>query len=277
MPITINSNMAALLAINAVNNTTKSLATSLQRLASGVRINSAKDDPGGLAIASKMISQIRGSNQALRNTNDAISLTQVADDAMAETTSNLQRMRELAVQASNATYLTADRANMNLEFQSLSSEILRVAQETKYNSIGLLMGSFTGKMIQIGPMSGDLVSLTFLSATPSGVGVSTDTSLGGTDGTAATLAITLVDNAITSVSNIRATIGALQSRLSSSASNLTSYAENMTVANGNVMDADISLETSKLARNAILQQMGVAVIAQANLQAKQVLNLLGGS
>ncbi|MBF0154760.1 MAG: flagellin FliC [Magnetococcales bacterium] len=274
MPITINSNLMSLRASLALDNTNKSLNTSLRRLSSGVRINSSEDDASGLGVASRMASQIRGANQAIRSTNDAISLIQVADGALSETADNLQSMRALAVSAANSTYLTSDRANMNLEFQALVAEILRVAQGITYNNTYLLSGGFTNKPVQVGANSGDFISITLLSATPTGIGISANVSLGGTDGTTATAAITLVDNAINSVSYIRALVGAQQSRLQSAASIATYYSDAVASAHSGIYDTDISMETSNLARLTILQQMGVAMIAQANLQPQMVLSLL---
>ncbi|MBF0178216.1 MAG: flagellin FliC [Magnetococcales bacterium] len=276
MPITINSSIVGTLT-RSLGKSTKSLNTSLQRLSSGIRVNNADDDPGGLGVVSNMAAQIRAANRAIRNTNDAVSLTQVADDALAETNNNLQRMLELATAATSSTYLTADRANMNIEFQLLAAEILRTARGVTYNNKSLLMGSVVGSVFQVGTYSGtdNGISLTIYSATPSGIGVSGFTSLGGTDGTSASLAIVLVDYAIASVATIRARIGAVQSRLNSALDNVTSYSNNMTQALSNAQDADVSQETSNMARQTILQQVGAAVIAQANLQMKQVLTLLG--
>ncbi|MBF0426401.1 MAG: flagellin FliC [Magnetococcales bacterium] len=274
MPIVMNSNLASLKAIRALGDTNKALGTTLARLSSGIRVSTAGDDASGVGVASRMLSQIRGANQAVRNANDAISLAQVADSGLSETVSNLQSMRVLAVAAANSSYLTADRANMNLQFQALVADIQRVAQGIAYNNTYLLSGGFANMNIQIGANSGDVLSLTFLSATSSGLGISGNVSLGGSDGTTATAAITLVDNAIASVSYIRAVVGAQQTRLQNAVSFTSSYSDTMTSSYSNVADTDISQETSNLARLTIIQQVGVAIVAQANLQPQMVLSLL---
>ncbi|MBF0625322.1 MAG: flagellin FliC [Magnetococcales bacterium] len=273
MPLTINTNPTALIIRKQLDKSTIGLNRSLERLATGLRVNRAADDPGSIGVAAKLTSQIRGSAQARRNANDAISLIQVADGALAETANALQRMRELAVQASNSTYTTADRDNLDEEFQELVSEINRLALGTEYNDKVLLMGSFTNHPFQIGTMSGDQISITIASARQSGLGISGGVSVGGS-GVEATAAITHVDNALTSVADIRANLGAMQSRLEMIVATLGNTESLLTAARSNIMDADISEETSNLTRNTILQQAGTAVLAQANLSPNMVLTLL---
>ncbi|MBF0154816.1 MAG: flagellin FliC [Magnetococcales bacterium] len=273
MAFVINTNIAALLAQRNLSDSTRMLGQSFKRLSTGLRVQSAQDDAGGLSIATRLSSRIRGLNQALRNANDGISLTQVADGALEETTNALQRMRELAVQASNGSYTTSDRANIQLEVSALIDEIDRIASKTEFNNQFPLMGSVLNMRLQVGAASGDYLSVTIASATKSGIGIPL-VSVGGTSAAPANSAITVIDAAIDSVSSIRAYLGAMQTRLESVVANLTNTSDNMTQAHSRIVDADMAKETSVMTRNAILQQAGVAVLAQANQQPALLMDLL---
>jgi flagellin len=274
MSLVINSNVSSLSAQRRLNKTTSLLQRSFQRLSSGLRINSAKDDSAGLSISTRFSSQIRGLNQATRNANDGISLLQVAEGALEEVDSALQRIRELSIQASNDTYTSADRSNLQDEVDQLVAEINRINSTTQFNGMNVLNGSFAGKTLQVGAYSGQAISV----AIASGVGVSAgavgaSVSIGTQ--AAANSAIDSIDNAIDSISTVRASLGALQNRFESVVNNLANQAENITEAQSRIQDADIAAETAALTRNSILQQAGTAILAQANQQPAMALSLLG--
>jgi flagellin len=279
MAQTINTN---LLSLNAQRNTAESqasLATSMQRLSSGLRVNSARDDAAGLAIAERMNAQVRGMNVAMRNANDAISLAQTAEGAVGRIGDALQRMRELAVQSANATNNSGDRANLQTEFSQLQAEVTRLVNGTQFNGTNLLHnGTLTADAaftFQIGANTGSgidtiTVNSTNLSATAASVAA-----LGISAGAAsATAAITALDTAIGNVTTARANFGAVQNRFESVISNLRVSSENLTAARSRIMDADFAVETANLSRAQILQQAGNAMIAQANQQPQMVLTLL---
>ncbi len=393
MALTINTNVSSLNAQRNLNSSSSALATSLERLSSGLRINSAKDDAAGLAISQRMTTQIRGMNVAMRNANDGVSLAQTAEGSLSSVSDSLQRIRELAVQSSNATNSASDRAALNTEAQQLKAEINRVATQTNFNGVKLLDGSFTNEVFQVGANAGETISVasianaqstalgkttlatvistaaatafgatfgagaikindaagaavsvggfvtgttasavatdvaaainavsgqTGVSATVGTANTLTLTSahkitvvLGtGTTGTAATAAntglsgavtvaggvattvttgfdaldissaggastaIRLMDSAINAVNTSRADLGAVQNRFSSVVSNLSINSENISAARGRIRDADFAKETASLARNQILQQAGIAMLAQANSIPKNVLSLL---
>ncbi|MBF0621513.1 MAG: flagellin FliC [Magnetococcales bacterium] len=285
MSLTINSNIAALTARRHLNSASDRLGKTFARLSSGLRVNSAADDAAGLSIATGMTAQIRGTNQAIRNANDAISLAQVAEGALAETENALQRMRELAVQASSDTYTTSDRSDLWEEVTELLSEIDRISSDTEFNDQNLLAGtngSFEVKF-HIGHDAGKTIDLAIKHAGTSAIGVIASNMGSAADITAMTTTsaqlragsvITAVDTALDSVSDIRATLGAVQNRLESAIASLSNLSENTEAARGRIMDADIASETSNLTRNAILQQAGTAVLAQANQQPQLALLLL---
>ncbi len=377
----INTNVASLNAQRNLSSTNGSLATSLQRLSSGFRINSAKDDAAGLAISERFTTQIRGLNQAQRNANDGISLAQTAEGALSEVGNNLQRIRELAVQASNGTNSQGDRDALNAEVTQLKSEIQRVAEQTSFNGTKLLDGSFTAVAFQVGANAGETIEIASIAnvqtaaiggaftrvtgsfnatgltgfataiaagglvlngvdvgaidsaanaqeragqlveainrvSSQSGVGASYDAVSGdvtlvsnavvattGTTnsatvagvanaftGTASTttgitavdvssftgaqLAIGQIDNALTAVNSARGDLGAIQNRFSSVVSNLSTTSENLSASRSRIKDADFAKETAELTRAQILQQAGVAMLAQANQVPQSVLSLL---
>jgi len=270
----INTNIMSLNAQRNLSTSQGALATSLERLSSGLRINSAKDDAAGLAISERFTAQIRGMNQAIRNANDGISLAQTAEGAMQEVTNNLQRIRELAVQAANATNSESDRASLQAEVDQLLEEIDRVAEKTTFNGVQLLDGDFATQVFQVGAKSDDTISVT------SAVDVTTESlsidaiDISGTDGTGATTALGLIDAALDDVSGFRAEFGAIQNRFESVIANLQNSVENQSAARSRIRDADFAAETAELTRAQILQQAGISVLSQANAQPQSVLALL---
>jgi flagellin len=247
----------------------------MQRLSSGLRINSAKDDAAGLAISDRMTAQIRGLNQAARNANDGISLAQTAEGALNETTNILQRMREIAVQSANDTNTTTDRASLNAEVTQLKSEVDRIANQTSFNGKVLLNGTFSttanAAVFQVGANAGQTISVTIAGATAgklavSVVSVSTRAASGS--------AITKIDAAIKTIDTIRGDLGAVQNRFESTIANLSNVSENLSAARSRILDADIAQETSAMTKQNILQQAGVAILAQANQAPQLALSLL---
>ena len=280
MALTINTNVASLNAQRNLSNSQGALNKSMQRLSSGLRINSAKDDAAGLAISDRMTSQIRGLNQAARNANDGISLAQTAEGALQETTNILQRMRELAVQSANDTNTDADRASLNAEFSQLVSEIDRIAGTTSFNGKVLLSGGFatgTGSAVfQVGANAGQTITVNIDGATASVLGSGTMISATGVStGAAAGSAISLVDAAIGQVDTIRGDLGAIQNRFESTIANLSNVSENLSAARSRILDADIAAETSAMTKFNILQQAGVSILAQPNQAPQLALSLLG--
>jgi flagellin len=274
MAMTINTNVSSLNTQRSLNSSQSSLATSLQRLSSGLRINSAKDDAAGLAIAERINSQVKGQNVAIRNANDAISLLQVADGGAGQITDNLQRMRELAVQSANGTLNSGDRGNLQVEFQALNDEIGRLSDATKFNGLDLLNSSATATFtFQVGAgTTGDnqiTVDTKDLSATGLAID-SLDISAAGGGLTA----ITALDSAIDTITTARAGFGAALNRTTAVISSLQTSVENQSAARGRIVDADFASETANLSRSQILQQAGTAMLAQANSAPQQVLSLL---
>lgn len=270
----INTNIFSLNAQRNLNNTQGSLATSLQRLSSGLRINSAKDDAAGLAITERFTAQIRGTNQGVRNANDAISLAQTAEGALQEIANNLQRIRELAVQAVNATNSQADRTSLNEEVSQLKSEIERVGQ-TKFNGISVVGVSANSFTFQVGADAGQTISVVtsnILSTAATSLVLSTVGNV--SDVTAASNLITNVDAFLDSVSSLRANLGAVQNRFESVIRNGQNVAENLSASRSRIQDADFAAETARLTRAQILQQAGTSILAQANSIPQQVLSLL---
>ena len=281
MALVVNTNVASL---NAQRNLTRSqgtLSRSMQRLSSGLRINSAKDDAAGLGISDRMTSQIRGLNQAARNANDAISLSQTAEGALGESTNMLQRMRELAIQSANDTNSVADRASLDAEYQALATEIDRIASATTFNSTPILDGTAGLITYQVGANSGADQVITIDLSTTDGTIASLFAASGAAAGDVSdqansNTAIGAIDLAIQEVDSIRGELGAIQSRLESTISNLTNVAENLSASRSRILDADIALETAEMTKANILQQAGVAVLSQANQTPALALSLLQG-
>jgi flagellin len=266
MPQTINSNIVSLNAQRNLNTSQSSLATSMERLSSGLRVNSSKDDAAGLAIADRMNTQIRGTNVAIRNANDGISLAQTAEGALATMTDALQRMRELAVQAQNGSNGTSDRADLDAEFQQLSAEIGRIAQQTKFNGAAIVGAGAGPQTFQIGANNGDTLTVTTAQVTTVGGDITSVTNAG--------TALTAIDAKLDVITTNRATYGAAMSRFGFAISNLQITGENQSAARGRIMDADFAAETANLSRAQILQQAGTAMVAQANQLPQTVLALL---
>ncbi len=286
MPQIINTNIISLNAQRNINGSQASLATSMQRLSSGLRVNSAKDDAAGLAIAERMSAQMRGMSVAARNANDGISLAQTAEGTLGKVSDSLQRMRELSVQAANATNANSDKDSLDKEFGELAKEIQRVLGGTTFNGQHVL-GSNAGTLsFQIGAntTSNDTITLTTTDMTAdSSVIAVAGTDNAGTgraliDSTANTGAIqgviTNIDAALDTVNAQRAVLGASQSRFDAVVSNLQSSIENQTSARSRIVDTDFAAETARLSRAQILQQAGNAMVAQANQLPQQVLQLL---
>jgi flagellin len=310
MPQTINTNVVSLNAQRNLNASQSSLATAMQRLSSGLRVNSAKDDAAGLAIAERMNTQIKGMNVAVRNANDGISLAQTAEGALGKMGDMLQRMRELAVQSRNATNSIGDRANLQKEFAQLQDEIERTVMSSRFNgkslfnsgdatfeatltfqvgantsandridvtSVNLAGVAAEGSTITSATASEDILTTAFTTAaTDAGTGIAIGgwTTLPADPGAEIDEAINVIDLALSVVNDQRATFGAAQNRFEGVISNLQTAAENQSAARGRIMDADFAAETAELSRAQILQQAGTAMVAQANQLPQQVLSLL---
>src|SRR5437764_7164165 len=266
----INTNLASLNAQRNLNSSSTDLSTSLQRLSSGLRVNSAKDDAAGLSIATKMDSQIRGMTVAARNANDGISLIQTADGALSNISDALQRIRELAVQGANETNGTAEWSNIDTEVSALNTEIGRISTDTKFNGTAVLSSTATTKNIQIGADSGQKIQVTF-GADTAYAGM---TLTGISDSTSATAVLSAVDAALAALNTERASLGTSQNRMGYAINNLNSSIENQTAAKSRIMDTDFASETAKLTRAQILQQAGTAMLAQANQLPNGVMSLL---
>ena len=274
----INTNIASLNAQRNLNTSQTSLSTSMQRLSSGLRVNSAKDDSAGLAIAERMSAQVRGMNVAIRNANDGVSLAQTAEGALGKVGDSLQRMRELAVQARNSTNSDDDKDSLNKEYQALASEIGRVLGGTAFNGKTILGADAGALDFQVGAntTADDLITVTTTDMT----GDATITAVtGGTiDNSADTAALKVViddiDTALDTVNSKRADFGAAQNRFDAVISNLQVSVENQSAARSRIMDADFAAETANLSRAQILQQAGTAMVAQANQLPQTVLKLL---
>jgi flagellin len=270
----INTNISSLRSQNAGRLAEKMQMTAMERLSSGKRINSARDDAAGMAIASSMTASVRGMGAAIRNANDGISLAQTAEGALGEVSNMLQRIRELAVQAANGTYQASDRANLQTEVAALKSQIQDVVSDTKFNGNTLFAATSGGTTfsVQTGINSGDTTVLTIdgldsvAAAYAAGVTVATTTDAG--------TAITTVDTALTEVNTARAGLGANQSRLEAAVNVLTANVNNLSEARSRIEDADFSAESTALAKSQILAQASTAMLAQANQSQQSVLSLL---
>jgi flagellin len=286
MASTINTNIPSMSAQRSLSNTQNSLATSMARLSSGLRVNSAKDDAAGLAIAERMTSQVRGMNVAMRNANDGISMAQTAEGALGKTGEILQRMRELAVQSSNATNSTSDKASLDSEFGELAKEIQRVFASTTFNGRKIIGDDAGPQIFQVGSNTSAENQITVTTTDMTAEPLLTDVAGTDTTGTgravitgnsaAVLLVIDEIDAAINKVSSERSVLGASQSRFESAISYLQISTENQAAARSRIMDADFAIETSNLSRSQILSQAGSAMLAQANQLPQSVLSLLRG-
>lgn len=278
MSMFVNTNVSALNAQRQLFNSSNSLNTSFERLSSGFRINSASDDAAGLQISDRMTSQINGLNQAVRNANDAISLTQTAEGALDETTNSLQRIRQLAIQSQNDANTDADRGAMQKEVEALLTEITRVNDTTEFNdrnilttsSFQFLVGANANQNIKV-DVKGDVANgLTGFDS----AGLSID-SLSVSSFTGASAAVAAIDNALSAVVSKRSDLGALQNRFESTIRNLSNVSENVSSARSRIQDTDFASETAELTRNQILQQASSTILAQANQRPQAALQLLG--
>jgi flagellin len=270
MGLRVNTNLFSLNAQRNLSNVSTRLGGNFSRLSSGMRIATAADDAAGLGISERMRAQIRSLQQAGRNANDGISLSQTAEGSLNELNGNLVRMRELAVQAANGTLNTGDRAVLDAEFQAMVAEIDRVANQTTFNGVALLDGSTTTLSIQVGSESGETIDITFEDVTAATLGVSTDI----TSASSASAALDLLDTAIDTVSALRGDLGASQNRIQSTVRSIANVTENLSAAESRIRDVDVAAETADLTRNSIMQQAAVSVLAQANVQPQLALSLL---
>ena len=280
MAMIVNTNTASLNAQRNLTSSTSALATSLQRLSSGLRVNSAKDDAAGLAISEGLSSIIRGNDVSIRNANDGISVGQTAEGALAQISNNLQRIREIAVQASNGAINDTQRGNLQSEVDQLTQEISRMVATTSFNGQNLLSGGATltfqvgasgAANNQVSVSTSNLTAIAGFAANLTATGTVTVNTSG-----AASAALSALDSAISSVTQARANFGAVQNRFEAVIANLSNYNENLPAARSRIMDADFAAETAKLTRNQILQQAGVATLAQANQTPQAALQLLQG-
>ncbi|MEM5011165.1 flagellin [Niallia taxi] len=268
----INHNIAALNTYRQLSSATTAQSKSMEKLSSGQRINRAGDDAAGLAISEKMRGQIRGLDQASRNSQDGISLIQTAEGALNETHAILQRMRELAVQGGNDTNTSDDRTQITTEMNQLISEIDRISDTTEFNTQNLLGGGFSA-ILQVGANDGQTISFSIGDMGATGLTLNTTTISVGTNG-AASSSINTIDEAIKSVSTQRSNLGALQNRLEHTITNLDTSSENLTAAESRVRDVDMAKEMMNQTKNSILSQAAQSMLAQANQQPQGVLQLL---
>ena len=269
MGLRVNTNIASLTAQRNLGAITARLQGNFARLSSGLRIASAADDAAGLGISERMRSQIRGLSVAGRNAQDGVSLAQTAEGAMQEISNNLGRMRELAVQAANGTLTTVDRATLDTEYQELIAEIDRIATQTTYNGVHLLDSTAT-VAIQVGVNAGETIVLGFADVTQASLGLTGDI----TTAANASAELATLDAAIDAVTGARGLMGATQNRMESAVASIASARENLAAAESRIRDVDVALETADLARNTILQQAAISVLAQANVQPQLALSLL---
>jgi flagellin len=274
MPLSVNTNIASLTAQRSLSNSQSTLETAFERLSTGKRINSAVDDAAGLAISQTLTSKFNGLNQAVRNTNDGISVVQIAEGALDEVTSILQRMRDLAVQAANDSLSTTERGYLQTEQGKLADALDDVAGAAKFGSTALLSGSFNAKSFQMGADNGDTLSFSIDGISTGALSVSSSGDVSLSTAALASTAISTIDAALGAVASDRATLGAIQSQLESTVRNLANVAENTAAARSRILDTDYAAETANLTKAQILQQASTAILAQANAQPQSVLSLL---
>jgi flagellin len=269
MALTVRTNLAALSATSQLNSTQKSLTGSLEKISSGLRINKAADDAAGLAVATRMGSDNTSLQQAMRNTNDGISLIQTAEGSLNELSNILIRMRELSVQASNETYSATDRTNIATEMGQLKNEFARIVTTANFNRTSLLNSTDTAFNIQVGILSTSnnriAINLSNVNATATAIGLGTLFGSIASAGnvTVANAALSTLDTAITNVSKFRANFGALQNRLENALNEASNYSQNLSAAQSQIMDVDYASESANMTRYQIMQQAGVAALAQA--------------
>ncbi|MBF4207570.1 flagellin domain-containing protein [Pseudomonas wadenswilerensis] len=282
MALTVNTNTTSLGVQKNLNRASDALSTSMSRLSSGLKINSAKDDAAGLQIATRMTSQIRGQTMAIKNANDGISIAQTAEGAMQEQVNILQRMRELAQQSRNDSNDSTNRTSLDGEFKQLGAELTRIAQSTQLNGKNLLDGSASVMTFQVGSNTGSQNQITidlsgkFLA---SDLGITTAITIAGSDSATAetnfSAAMVAIDKAIGTIGDSRAALGAVQNRMTSTINNLQNINENAEAARSRVQDTDFAAETAQMTKQQTLQQASTSVLAQANQLPSAVLKLLG--
>jgi len=274
MSMFVNTNVSALNAQRQLFDVSNALSTSFERLSSGFRINGAADDAAGLQITDRMTSQIQGLNQAVRNANDAISLTQTAEGALNETTTALQRIRQLAVQSQNGINSSADRVALQKEVSALKTEISRISTDSQFNGLDLLTGTYSAKFL-VGANGGQTISVNLSRSGGFGASGLNVGSLSVDTAATASAALTSIDAAISTNGGVRADLGALQNRFQSTIRNLSNISENVSAARSRIKDTDFAEETAQLTRNQIIQQASTTVLSQANQRPQAALQLLG--
>ncbi|NRA62542.1 MAG: flagellin FliC [Psychrobium sp.] len=274
MALTVSTNVSSLNGQRNLSKSTNALATSMQRLSSGMRINSAKDDAAGLQISNRLTSQINGLGVAQRNAQDGISMAATAEGALQESTNILQRMRDLAVQSSNGSNSSADRVSIQKEVTALQTELTRISEKTSFGDTALLSGGFGTTSFQVGAKANETIDVTIGAMDAGTLGVSTGTvSMSSQAG--AQSAIDAIDDAIGLVDAQRADLGAVQNRFEHTISNLANISENVSASRSRIRDTDFATETANMTKNQILQQAGTSILAQANQLPQSALSLLG--
>ena len=279
MSLFVNTNVSSINAQRQLFDVNDRLNTSFERLSSGFRINSAADDAAGLQISDRLTSQVQGLNQAVRNANDAISLSQTAEGALSEVTTSLQRIRTLAVQSQNGINSSADRQALQKEVSALRTEISRIATDTQFGNVNILDGNFSAKFL-VGANAGQTISVNLSSTNLGSISGFSATGLGITTNSVSTAAgasalLSDIDAAISGIGAVRADLGALQNRFQSTIRNLSNISENLSSARSQIRDTDFAAETAELTRNQIIQQASVSVLSQANQRPQTALSLLG--
>lgn len=275
MALGINTNVASLMAQNQLGKSQSLSNQAMERLSSGLRINSAKDDAAGLAISTRFDTQIRGLQVASRNANDGISMVQTAEGGLDETVNNLQRIRELAVQAANGSNSDEDRLLLQAEVDQRIAEVTRIGTQTEFNGQSVLDGTLGSAVsFQIGANAGQSIEVGFdntMTAGSAGLNVS---SVSISTASGAEAALSAIDNALSSVNSFRSDLGAVQNRFESTIANLQTNIENQSASQSRILDADFAAETAKMSKAQVLQQAGISVLSQANARPQQVLSLL---
>ena len=275
MGLRVNTNISSLQATRHLDTVTNRLNMNFQRLASGLRIATASDDPAGLGISERMRARIRSLSQAQRNGQDGVSLVQTAEGALHEANNNLTRMRELAIASANGTLNDQDRATLDVEFQALLSEIDRLADSSEFNGVNLLNNASGTIDIQIGTEAGDVITFNLADTTTTGLGLTGATFNLTTQGNSSGV-LAVIDSAIDQLTTTRGDLGASQNRIESAIRSLQNAETNLSAAESRIRDVDIARETADLTRNTILQQASVSILSQANAQPQIALSLLQG-
>jgi flagellin len=273
MALVVNSNIASLNSQRQLQNSTNQLSTNFERLSSGKRVNSAKDDAAGLQISNRLTAQINGLNQATRNANDGVSLAQTAEGALDEYTNALQRMRTLSIQSANGSNSDSDRTALDAEFQELLSELTRISDQSSFAGETLLDGTYTGKDFQIGADGGQTIRLS-IPIDFNATSMLSAATVGISSIVRATSAVGLIDGALTKVNSTRADLGAKQNRFSSIIRSNDNTAQNLSASRSRILDTDYAAESASLARSSVLQQAASSMLAQANQQPQIALSLL---